>query len=130
MWFGSVYKNKGGRLLAQPPTKDSIQYAQQINQLLSTPPRKRTQEVGQKANPKPVPSKQPPGNHPAPTTQHNTPYNQVSQASLNHSITPNKSTFHIQVEEAFCKQNSINRTLSMKHFICTWPPGTDNLQHG
>jgi hypothetical protein len=40
MWFGSVYKNKQGKLLSRPPTKEGIQYAQQFNRLLSSPPKK------------------------------------------------------------------------------------------
>lgn len=44
IWFGRAYKNKDGRLSSNnAPTKDSIDYANRINGLLSSPPKKRHQ---------------------------------------------------------------------------------------
>jgi hypothetical protein len=43
MWFGSVFKNKGGRVISsQPPTWAGIDYVNKVNKLLASPPKKRT----------------------------------------------------------------------------------------
>jgi hypothetical protein len=42
MWFGSVHKNKSGRLSSfHPPTKDSIDHTIWVNSLLSSSPKKQ-----------------------------------------------------------------------------------------
>jgi hypothetical protein len=43
MWFGSVFKNKGGKVLSsQPPTRAGMAYADKVNKLLASPPKKRS----------------------------------------------------------------------------------------
>jgi hypothetical protein len=42
MWFGSVFKNKGGKLLSsQPPTREGVNYASKVNKLLASSPMKQ-----------------------------------------------------------------------------------------
>jgi predicted Zn-ribbon and HTH transcriptional regulator len=43
MWFGSVFKNKGGKVLSsQPPTCAGMAYADKVNKLLASPTKKRS----------------------------------------------------------------------------------------
>jgi hypothetical protein len=118
MWFGSVHKNKGGRIFSQPPTRESITYAQQVNKLLSSPPKKRLQEASQKksgntySNPK-----EPYLTHPLTTNptivHHPHPNHQTNTTTTTQTSQLYSSTFQSQVEEAFRKQNSVNEVFHL-----------------
>ena len=88
MWFGSVNKNKNSRLFSQHPTRVGVQYAQQINRLLASPPKKRSQPS------RPSDSKGPPS------------------STTNGSSKQTSTVMH--VKEAFRKQNNINKMFHLR----------------
>lgn len=120
VWFGSVYKMKGGKVISsQQPTKEGVDYANRINKLLSSPPKKRQNF--------PITPRIRTRNHQSATTQlaQNEPQTSSPKAwYLNSSqmvtrdivketqqaITP----FFLKVEEAFGKQNAINETFNKR----------------
>ena len=122
MWFGGVFKNKGGKLLSsQPPTRESINYASKVNKLLASPPKKRPNS-SQHTTPSHMNN---PIKNPIPSVSTQAVPNTVNPIT-NSWQTPNTSEmitqqsltalapFWQQVEEAFHKQNAVNETFNTR----------------
>jgi hypothetical protein len=118
MWFGSVFKNKGGKVLSsQPPTREGVNYAIKVNKLLASPLKKRqNSSPASTYNPPKTPtpsttiqstSKTAPGS--SNPWQASKTSETLLQQSL-HAFAP----FCQQVEEAFHKQNAVNETFNAR----------------
>jgi len=118
MWFGSVFKNKGGKVLSsQPPTRAGMAYADKVNKLLASPPKKRS-NFSKVTTPAPVQNQ----NKPQTTisidrtkafTLTPTPMNPPKQIlTIAQQSQQALAPFCQQVEEAFRKQNAVNETFN------------------
>jgi len=121
MWFGSVIKNKGGKVISsQPPTCAGVDYTNKVNKLLASPPKKRTNSSQTSAQPIQHPSVD---NAAAQTRMKPTPLNHLLDLPmelhrpieiLEQRTQMVMAPFCQQVEEAFRKQNAFNKTFNAR----------------
>jgi hypothetical protein len=122
MWFGSVFKNKGGKVLSsQPLTREGVNYAIKVNKLLASPPKKHPNSSHNPASP----STYNPPKTPTPSTTTKSASNTTQGTSNSWQASKTSETllqqslhalapFCQQVEESFHKQNAVNETFNAR----------------